>query len=273
MQSDKDCLVILDDVWSVNDVAVFDHLSGKCQLLITTRDAKVVRGSKGFVYELQFMAEDKSRALLYQSAGVVPDELSTFSPGMHQIVEELLNQCRGLPLTLSLVGSNLIDTRLQQDWEDVLGYLQNADLELLHSQFPNVTYPYDNILAAIDASFQRLEKNEREKFLDFGIFPEDINIPSDILELFWSSKEVGRTSCSPQEGRCILKALERKSLIQKGTWRWVGGTLYITKCQVLSLKAPVYMKCWTRCSPGYDDDWDSGIFNKGIPNGFPCRIA
>ena len=223
MQSDKDCLVILDDVWSVNDVAVFDHLSGKCQLLITTRDAKVVRGSKGFVYELQFMAEDKSRALLYQSAGVVPDELSTFSPGMHRIVEELLNQCRGLPLALSLVGSNLIDTRLQQDWEDVLGYLQNADLELLHSQFPNVTYPYDNILAAIDASFQRLEKNEREKFLDFGIFPEDINIPSDILELFWSSKEVGRTSCSPQEGRCILKALERKSLIQKGTWGGWGA--------------------------------------------------
>ena len=273
MQSDKDCLVILDDVWSVNDVAVFDHLSGKCQLLITTRDAKVVHGSKGFVYELQFMAEDKSRALLYQSAGVVPDELSTFSPGMHQIVEELLNQCRGLPLALSLVGSNLIDTRLQQDWEDVLGYLQNADLELLHSQFPNVTYPYDNILAAIDASFQRLEKNEREKFLDFGIFPEDINIPSDILELFWSSKEVGRTSCSRQEGRCILKALERKSMIQKGTWGWVGDTLYITKWQVYSLKAPVYMKCWTRCSPGCDDDWDSGIFNKGIPNGFPCRIA
>ena len=262
MQSDKDCLVILDDVWSVNDVAVFDHLSGKCQLLITTRDAKVVRGSKGFVYELQFMAVDKSRALLYQSAGVVPDDLSTFSPEMHQIVEELLNQCRGLPLALSLVGSNLIDTRLQQDWEDVLGYLQKADLELLHSQFPNVTYPYDNILAAIDASFRRLEINEREKFLDFGIFPEDINIASDILELFWSSKEAGRTSYSPQEGRCILKALERKSLIQKGTWGWEGGTLYITKWQVYSLKPLVYMKCGTRCSPGCDDDWDSGILKE-----------
>ncbi|CAB3989556.1 WD repeat [Paramuricea clavata] len=199
--SDKDCLVVLDDVWSVDDVAVFDHLSGKCQLLITTRDAKVVRGSKGFVYELQFMAADKSRALLYQSAGVEPDELSTFSPEMHQIVEELLKQCRGLPLALSLVGSNLIDTRLQQDWQDVLGYFQKAGLEQLHSQFPAVMYPYDNILAAIDASFQRLEKNEREKFLDFGIFPEDTNIASDILELFWSSKEAGRASYSPQEAR------------------------------------------------------------------------
>ena len=231
---------------------MFDHLSGECQLLITTRDANVVNGSGGSVYELQLMTQDKSRALLYQSARVEPDEESTFSPEMHQIVKELLNQCRGLPLALSLVGSNLIDTRLQQDWQDVLGYFQKADLELLHSQFPTVTYPYDNILAAIDASFQRLEKNVREKFLDFGIFPEDINIPSDILELFWSSKEVGRTSCSPQEGRCILKALERKSLIQKGTWE--RGTLYITKWQVYSLKAPVYMKCGMRYLPGHDND-------------------
>jgi disease resistance protein RPS2 len=223
LQSDKDCLVVLDDVWSVNDVAVFDHLSGKCQLLITTRDAEVVRGSRGFVYELQFMAQDKSRSLLYQSAGVEPDELSKFSPKMHQIVEGLLNQCRGLPLALSLVGSNLIDTRLQQDWQDVLEDLQNADLEQLHSQFPAVSYPYDNVLAAIDTSFQRLKKSEQEQFLDFGIFPEDINIPSDILELFWSSEGAGRTSCIPREGRRILNALERKSLIQKGTWGGGGG--------------------------------------------------
>ena len=223
MQSEKDCLVVLDDVWNVNDVAVFDHLSGNCQLLITTRDAEVVHGSESFVYELQFMAQDESQALLFQSAGVNPDELSKFSPKMHQIVEELLKKCRGLPLVLSLVGSNLIDTRLQQDWEDVLEDIQNADLELLHSQFPNVTYPYDNILAAIDASFRRLKESEQEKFLDFGIFPEDTNIPTCILELFWSSEGAGRTSCKPREGRRILTALERKSLIQKGTWGMGGG--------------------------------------------------
>ena len=216
MQNDKDCLVVLDDVWSVNDVAVFDHLSENCQILITTRDVNVVQGSRGFVYELDIMKPDESRALFYQSAGFKPDEVSNISPKMHQIVEELLNQCRGLPLALSLVGSNLNRTRSEQDWKDILDGF-TTDLEEIHSMFPTDEYPYDNIIKAINVSFEHLEKCEQEKFLDFGIFPEDTSIPSDVLELFWSSKGAGRTSCNPRQSRRILDALERKSMIQKGT--------------------------------------------------------
>ncbi len=210
-------MVVLDDVWSVDDVAVFDHLSGKCQLLITTRDVAVVRGSRGFVYELQIMSEDKSRLLLCQSAGVTPDELFMLCPKMRQIFEELLNQCQGLPLALSLVGSNLFGTRLEETWQDILDDLKNGQLEEMYSQSPTVSYLYHDIMAAIDVSFQSLQIGEQEKFLDFAIFPEDTNIPSDILELFWSSEEAGRTSCSPWKGRRILEVLERKSFIRKGT--------------------------------------------------------
>ena len=210
-------MVVLDDIWSVEDVAVFDHLSGKCQLLITSRDVAVVRGSRGIVYELQIMSEDQSRALLCQSARVTPHELSMLCSKMQRIFEELLNRCRRLPLALSLVGSNLIGTRSEQTWQDILDGFKNDKLEEIHSQFPTDKYPYDNIIAAIDVSFQRLKKGEQEKFLDFAIFPEDTNIPSDIVELFWSSEEAGRTSCSPWKGRRILEVLERKSFIRKGT--------------------------------------------------------
>ena len=224
MQSDKDCLVVLDDVWNVNDVAVFDHLSEKCQLLITTRDVNVVRGSRGVVYELHIMKQDESRALFYRSAGIRPDEVSSISPKMHQIVEELLKLCRGLPLALSLVGSNLNGTRSEQVWKDILDGF-TTDLEELRSMFPTDDYPYDNIIQAINASFKQLQKCEQEKFLDFALFPEDTSIPSDILELFWSWEGAGRTSCSPWQSRRILDALERKSMIQKGTRG--GRSLYI----------------------------------------------
>ena len=217
LQVDKDCLVVLDDVWSVDDAAVFDYLTGKCQLLITTRDADVVRGLPGSALcKLHPLEMDKSRKLLYQSADVISDEQTKFSANMQRIVAELLDQCEGLPLALSLVGSMLIDTRLEQDWQDILDDLKNADLEKLQLLFPSGAYPYGDVLAAMDVSFQRLEKEEQEKFLDFAIFPEDTNIPSDILELFWSSKTAGRTSCSNREGRRILNVLERKSLIIKG---------------------------------------------------------
>ena len=216
LQSDKDCLVVLDDVWNVDDVAVFDYLSEKCQLLITTRDVNVVRGSRGVEYELGIMKQDKSRELLCQSAGIKLDELSSISPKMHQIFEELLTQCRGLPLALSLVGSNLKGNRSEQAWKDILDGF-TTHLEELRLMFPTDDYPYDNIIKAINVSFEHLQKCEQEKFLDFAIFPEDTNIPSDILELFWSSEQAGRTSCSPWKTRRILDALERKSMIQKGT--------------------------------------------------------
>ena len=215
---DKDCLVVLDDVWDVNDASVFDRLSGKCQLLVTTRDSDVVRGLQGSaLYELKIMAKDKSRTLLYQSARVTSDEQSKFSLKMQRIVAELLDQCRGLPLALALVGSNLIDSRAEQQWQDVLDDLKNSDLEELRSIFSADAYPHDNLLAAINVSFQRLEESAQEKFLDFAIFPEDTDIPSDILELFWSSERAGRIICKPRAARRILDKLERKSLVQKGT--------------------------------------------------------
>ena len=211
---DKDCLVVLDDVWSVNHVAVFDHLSGKCQLLITTRDVNVVRGSRGFVYELDIMKQDKSRELFFRSAGIRPEELSGFSPEMHRIIKELLTQCRGLPLALSVVGSNLNGTRSQQVWKDILDGF-TTDLQEIRSMFSTYDYPYDNMINAINVSFEHLEKCEQEKFLDFAIFPEDTSIPSDILELFWSSEGAGGTPYTPWQSRRILDALERKSMIQK----------------------------------------------------------
>ena len=209
--------MILDDVWDVNHASVFDELSGKCQLLITTRNSEVVRGLQGSaLYTLQLLERDESRKLLYQTARITEDERFKFSSNMRRIIEELLKHCGDLPLTLSLVGSSLADTRDEQDWEDVLNDLKTADLVKLRSIYPANAYPYDNVLTAINASFQHLDEEIREKFLDFALFPEDTDVPSDILELFWSSNLAGRTSCKDREARRILDELEKKSMIQKG---------------------------------------------------------
>ena len=204
---------------------MFDHLSGKCQILITTRDVNVVRGSRGFVYELDILKEDQSLVLFYRSAGINLAELSNFSLKMHQIIKKLIEECKGLPLALSLVGSSLNGIRSEQIWKDILSVF-TTDLGELHSIFPIDDYRYVNIIRAINVSFLYLGKCEQEKFLDFAIFPEDTSIPSDILELFWSSEGAGRKSCSTFEAKRVLGALERKSIIQtiiqKGTRRRVS---------------------------------------------------
>ncbi|XP_046863829.1 uncharacterized WD repeat-containing protein alr2800-like isoform X2 [Xenia sp. Carnegie-2017] len=222
---DKDCFLVLDDVWNIKHASLFDCLSESCQLLITTRDADVVRSVKGIeIYELQVMPKDQSRQLLYNGAQVSTDEQSTLSVKLQRIVEELLEQCRGLPLALSIIGGTLIGTRAEQDWQDTLDELKSANLQqlsikseedLLHGE-----YQYTNVSAAIDVSLKRLSQKKpeyEEKFFDLAIFPEDTDIPSDILELFWSSENIpGRNACSAKETRNILRLLERKSLLQKG---------------------------------------------------------
>ena len=206
----KNCLVVLDDVWNVDDADVFDVLAGKCQLLITTRDSDVVRGLRGStIYELGIMGKEDARKLLYRSAR--PTEQFKVGEKFQKVVEELLKECGGLPLALALVGSSLVDIRNVQGWQDVLDDLKDADLESVRSCFPKDAYPYDNLLAAIDVSFQRLEKVHQEKFLDFSIFPEDTRIPSSVIETYWSSGDPRRS----RKARKTLNVLEKRSLIQK----------------------------------------------------------
>lgn len=214
-------LVVLDDVWNVEYANVFDSLSGKCQMLITARDADVLRGLIcSAVYDLTHMTKDESRSLLYLTAHVEPNEKFLSGTNMQQIVEELLDQCRNLPLALTLVGSILIDSKSEEDWQDVLDDFKNADLEKLRSNFSKDRYPHDNLLKAMLVSFERLEELEKEKFLDFAIFPEDTDLPSDILIMFWTEKpeedESRKVLDSDRKGRDILRSLEKKSLLQKG---------------------------------------------------------
>ena len=172
------------------------------------------------------MPKDQSRQLLYKGALVTANEQSTFSSKMQSTVEQLLDQCRGLPLALSIVGATLMDTRAKQDWQDVLDELKNANLQQLKIKSEDDLLPgeyqYTNVSAAIEVSLKRLSQMKaeyEEKFFDFAIFPEDTDIPSDILELFWSSENIpGRNACSAKETRKILRVLERKSLIQKGQY-------------------------------------------------------
>ena len=170
------------------------------------------------------MPKDQSRQLLYNCAQISTYVQSTLSVELQRIVEELLEQCRGLPLALSIIGATLMGTIAEQDWQDTLDDLKSANLQQLSikpkEDISHGEYQYTNVSAAIDVSLKRLRQKKpeyEEKFFDFAIFPEDTNIPSDILELFWSSENIpGRNACSARETRNILRLFEKNSLLQKG---------------------------------------------------------
>ncbi|MBD2205990.1 NB-ARC domain-containing protein, partial [Calothrix sp. FACHB-168] len=60
----KACLLILDDIWRLDDATAFDVLGERCQMLITTRDGAIVTGLGGEEYQLAVLGEQQALELL-----------------------------------------------------------------------------------------------------------------------------------------------------------------------------------------------------------------
>ena len=173
--TDKACLLILDDVWNLEHAIAFDVLEKPCQMLITTRDAGIITALGGEEYQLSILSEKQALALLADWAN---QSVETF----HETSLEVARECGYLPLALSMVGA-MMRSKPTNRWQNVLEKLRCADLDKIRQQFPD--YPYPDLLKAIQVSVEALEPEERERYLDFAVFPEDTPIPEAVLQTFW----------------------------------------------------------------------------------------
>ena len=173
--TDRACLLILDDVWNLEHASAFDVLEKRSQMLITTRDARIITALGGEEYQLSILNQQQALALLASWANQAVD---TFQETSLQVAQE----CGYLPLALSMVGAMMRGKPINR-WQNVLEKLRSADLDKIRQQFPD--YPYPDLLKAIQVSVEALEANERERYLDFAVFPEDTPIPEAVLQTFW----------------------------------------------------------------------------------------
>jgi hypothetical protein len=170
---DKKCLIILDDVWEVQQIqdAFLDILGSRSCGLFTTRTARIA-AKFGFP---EVLLEKMSPA---QSVKLLEKWTGRTDPAFLQIAQKL----DGLPLALKLAGSRIKNKRTDgQTW------LQNfrgvSDLSLgWHSEKPdeNLTLFFDECLKAIN------DETERYLYKCLGIFPEDYSIPYDTVTKLWN---------------------------------------------------------------------------------------
>ena len=198
--TDKACLLILDDVWNLNDASAFDVLEKRSQMLITTRDAGIITGLGGEKYQLSILSEKQALALLANGANQPLETLPA-------IAKDVARECGYLPLALSMVGA-MMQWKPINRWQNVLQKLRSADLEKIRQQFPD--YPYPDLLKAIQVSVEVLEPQERERYLDFAVFPEDTPIPEAVLQTFW--EPLGLDEFDTQD---VIDNLVSKSLVSR----------------------------------------------------------
>jgi hypothetical protein len=177
----KTCLIILDDVWHMKHADAFNVLGHKGRLLITTRVGEVLTDLGARKIPIDLLDKPDARKLLANWAGQDIRELP------EDTTSSIIEKCGRLPLALAMVASMV---RVREDkatvWKDALAQLQKVDLESFKRHFPD--YQYTDLLIAITVSLDDLGPQNRDKYLDFAVFPEDQTIPEDVFITFWGKK-------------------------------------------------------------------------------------
>ncbi|WP_246162656.1 NB-ARC domain-containing protein [Brasilonema sennae] len=190
--ADKACLLILDDIWRLDDAKAFDVLEERCQMLVTTRDAAIVTGLEGKEHPLGVLDEPQALALLANWVNQREEFPTT--------AKEVARECGYLPLALSLTGAMVRDGT---SWEDLLDALKEAELE-------SIEHDYGSILKSIKISIDALPPQEAQNYLELAVFPDDTPVPEAVIVKIWTHSN----RLKERNARQILTNLERKALLR-----------------------------------------------------------
>ncbi|HEU4560625.1 MAG TPA: NB-ARC domain-containing protein [Longimicrobium sp.] len=195
------CLLVLDDVWDMRHARAFDVLGPRSRLLVTTRDGAVLTALGAREERIERLPEAVALELL---AGWAGQEAARLPDAAHRVARE----CGCLPLALAVAGARVRDG---VTWDDLSAVLERGRVEFLD-------HPYANVFRSMRLSVDALPENERRRYLELAVFPEEEGIPEPVVTQLWA-----RTGgLEPLEARALLRALERKALLEvkeEGTFR------------------------------------------------------
>jgi|GEM_PF-314625 len=170
-------LLILDDVWKFEHVKYFNVIGDQCCLIITTRNAGIVRDLNASEHCVDVFAPEVSLIFLSKWTKCPVESLP-------KEAEEVSKECGYLPLALAMIGAMV--RRRPETWAAALTRLKNSDIDKIKSQFPDYSYP--DVLKALQVSVDALSHDLRTYYLDFAVFPEDIPIPKVVFYTYWASE-------------------------------------------------------------------------------------
>ena len=175
--AEKNCLIILDDIWDLQQAEPFlNALGPRCRLLITTRDAGLVNALGAQEQRLDVLND---RAALELLASWSEQPLNTLPTEASAVAHE----CDNLPFGLAVCGAMVRDG---VPWSDLLHALRKADLSFLERRLPN--YRYASVLKSLDVSVKALgsvDPTAERHFMEVAVFAANAIIPEETLMTLW----------------------------------------------------------------------------------------
>jgi WD40 repeat protein len=205
-------LLVVDDVWHSTQLAPFLVGGRRCHRLITTRSAGVVPRRVKSVFVEQ-MTELEAEETLTRGLDL----------GATPWIESLVDRTSRWPILLDILNATLneqIESGADADeaarW--VLGRLHEAGPTAFDRDDDSTSVDDSRrhaVEATMAASLALLEDN-RERFLDFALFPEKVHVPAWALAFVWKSI----AGLSADRAERLRARLIRLRLV---TGRWVNG--------------------------------------------------
>ncbi|KAH7426721.1 hypothetical protein KP509_10G014200 [Ceratopteris richardii] len=153
-------LIVLDDVDDVGHLhALYEPLQSslapKSAVILTTRVHKILHlAQSAMTFEIGGLDKEMSKWLFHWHAFMRPNP----PVYLEEVSQRVIEACKGLPLSLKVVGSHLYYNNHKSYWEESLTYLQRNE---------------DDIFNVLRISFDGLAGAEKEAFLDICCFLTD----------------------------------------------------------------------------------------------------
>ncbi|MFF3005670.1 NB-ARC domain-containing protein, partial [Kitasatospora sp. NPDC057940] len=213
-------LLVVDDVWRAEQLAPFMIGGRTCRRLITTRNTGVAP-RRGVSILVDAMTAEQAVATLTDGTGPLPSGPLT----------RLVAATGRWPLLLSLVNGVLLD-RLAEGADPaeaarwVLGRLEASGPAAFDVDPADSGDRRQAVTATVGASLDLLGPDERERYLDLAVLPEDVQLPADLLSRLWGTA----AGLSPNDAERLRARLTRLRLVLP---RWHDGSPFVGLHDVL----------------------------------------
>ncbi|MFD8081616.1 NB-ARC domain-containing protein [Kitasatospora sp. NPDC059722] len=204
-------LLVVDDVWRSDQLLPFVIGGRTCRRLVTTRNTGVAP-RRGVSILVDSMTTEQAVATLTDGTGPLPTGLLT----------RLVAGTGRWPLLLSLVNGVLLD-RLSDGADPteaarwVLGRLEASGPAAFDVDPEDSGDRGQAVTATVEASLDLLGPDERERYFDLAILPEDVLLPADLLSRLWGTA----ASLPPDRAERLRARFIRLRLVLP---RWQDGS-------------------------------------------------
>jgi NB-ARC domain/TIR domain/APAF-1 helical domain len=205
--ADRAVLLVLDDVWQIDQVTAFGALGPRCRMLVTSRNAGLVTDLGAVERPLDLLSDDQALRFLAdwvsQPCNQLPSE-----------AQEVARRCGNLPLALAMVGAMVRNK--PHRWHGVLRKFNQVDLAGVTRALPN--YPHPSLLQAIEVSVADLPPAAQQRLVELAVFPDGMAIRTAALQVLWRAMAIDLAQAED-----ALEVLVDHSLLTRGA----GGELHL----------------------------------------------